>query len=266
MKKSIHKIMLLCGLLLASAGAYSQCEIKNDYFQAGEKLSYDMYFKYGIIYTKAGAATLSVKNDVYEGEDAYKVSLAAKLTGAANKIYSLSDTLSSYLTKDIVPLAYSKDAHEDGDYNTERATFKYENGNVIARNISRRNGNLRYDTTHVSPVCVYDMVSILYYARTLDYGSMKKGDKVSVAGIVGRRKKNMDVVYQGIETVKANDNREYYCLKLSIQMNDDAFENKDEAMKVYLTNDINRIPVRIDSKLKIGSTRVVLKKYEGLKN
>lgn len=266
MNRLIITLITFTAFVLSCININAQCKIENTYFKAGEHLSYDLYFKYGIIYTKAGSSTLTVKNDTYNGENVYKTALAAKLNGLASKVYSLSDTLSAYLTKDVVPLAYSKDAHEDGDYNTERATFTYTDGKIHARNISRRNGKLRYDTTHVVNSCIYDMVSILYYARTINYNSMKKGDKVTVQGLVGRRTKNMDIIYQGIETIKANDDREYYCIKLSIQMNDDAFANKEEAMKVFLSNDSNRIPIRIDSKLKIGSTRVILNKYSGLNN
>lgn len=253
-------------MLLATTNAGAQCKIENTYFKAGEMLTYDLYFKYGIIYTKAGGSTLSVQNAVYEGEEVLKASLTAKLGGLANKVYSLADTLSAYMTPDVVPLAYTKDAHEDGDYSTERATFTYKDGDIHARNISVRNGKQRYDTTHVVQTCIYDMVSILYYARTVNYNTMKKGDKVTVKGLVGRKHTNIDVIHQGIEKMKANDGRQYYCIKLSLQMNDDAFADKEEAMKVYITNDANRIPIRIDSKLKFGSTRVILNKYEGLKN
>lgn len=227
---------------------------------------YDLYFKYGIIHTKAGISTLKVTNETYGGKDAYKLTLTAKSSGAARKLYSLTDTLVSYITKDISPIAYMKDAHEKGDYHTERATFEYTPNGIKARNISKKNQNLRYDTTHVTRTCIYDMLSIVFYVRTLNYEAMKKGDKVAVQGLVGRKNANMNIVYQGVETVQANDDREYYCLKLSLVIKDDAFDNSEEAMKVYITNDSNRIPVRIDSKLKVGSTRTVLKSYSGLKH
>ena len=260
------KLVALCFIMLPFAKLGAQCETENTYFQGGELLTYDLYFKYGILYTKAGHSEMSVTDDTYKGKDAYKLTLTARSTGAARSLFSLTDTLSAYITKKLVPLAYSKDAHEKGDYNTERATFDYSSGMPKVRNISKRNNKVRYDSTYVSKTCIYDMVSIVFYARTLNYESMKKGDRVTVTGLAGRSKTNMNIIYQGIETVKANDGREYYCIKLSLTVNDDAFDNEDEAMKVYFTNDFNRVPVRIDSKLKVGSTRVILKGYQGLRN
>lgn len=266
MKITGTKIVLLILLLLSATRMNAQCEVQNKCFQAGEHLTYDLYFKYGIIYTKAGTSRLGVTNSTYEGKDAYKLTLTAKSSGAARKLYALDDTLTSYITKDISPLAYRKDAHEKSDYLTERATFKYTPQGIRARNINKKNNKLRYDTTHVVQSCIYDMVSILFYVRTLNFEPMKKGDKVAVHGLVGRKNANMDIIYQGIETVKGNDDREYYCLKLSLVINDDAFDNCEEAMKVYITNDLNRIPIRVDSKLKVGSTRIILRSYSGLRN
>lgn len=244
----------------------AQCEVTNNQFQAGEVLTYDLYFKYGVIYTKAGKTVLRVRNETYNGESAYKMTLTANSSGVVKAFFSISDTLSTYMTRKLVPLAYTKDAHEGGNHTTERAKYTYSPGRVELRNINIRNGNLRYDTTLVSNTCMHDMLGIVYYARTLDYSSMKKGDKISVPFWSGNKKINMDIIYSGIESMTANDDREYNCIKLILNMNDKAFEDKKETMQVFMTDDSNRIPVRIDTKLKIGSTRVILKSFKGQKH
>lgn len=244
----------------------AQCEANNNSFKEGEFLEFDLYFRYGLIYTKAGISTLSVADVKYKNKDAYKMMLTANSVGAAKVVYSLADTLTSYTTKHIVPLAYQKDAHEGSDYRTERATYDYSSGKIRLRNINKKNNSLRYDTTLVSDKCIYDMLSIVYYARTLDYNKMKKGDQVTVSFLSGRKKVNMNIEHHGFESVQANDGRKYNCIKLILAINERAFEDKNEAMKVYITADPNHIPIRIDSKLKVGSTRALLKSYKGQRN
>lgn len=209
---------------------------------------------------------MSVADAQYKSRNAYKMVLTANSIGTAKAVFPVADTLTSYTTKNMVPLAYLKDAHEGEDYRTERATYDYSTGKVRLRNINKKNEHLRYDTTLVSDECMYDMLSIVYYARTLNYGSMKKGDEVTVSFLSGRKKVNMTIVHQGVEGVQANDGRKYSCIKLSLKMNERAFEDKNETMKVYITEDMNRIPIRIDSKLRVGSTRVLLKSYKGQRN
>lgn len=263
--KTTIRLIILSVITLFSIQLKAQCEIHNTSFKGGEFLQFDLYFKYGLLYTKAGSSTLSIENAKYKSKDAYKMMLTANSSGAAKAVFSISDTLTSYTTKKIVPLAYIKDAHEGGDYRTERATYEYSGGTIKLRNINKKNNKLRYDTTLVSKDCMYDMLSIVYYARTLDYDNMKKGDQVTVSFLSGRKKVNMHIEHHGYENVSANDGRKYNCVKLVLMINEKAFEDKNEAMKVYITNDFNRIPIRIDSKLKVGSTRAILKKYSGQK-
>lgn len=255
--------ILIIFLIFGCVHSNAQCKIENIYFKAGEELIYDMYFKYGLINTKAGKSSMTISNDKLDGADVLKMQLIGNTSGFASKFVSLSDTLSSFMTKGLVPLAYFKNAHETGDYTIEKATYSYHNNKIIINTNRIKNGEPRFDEELSSESCIYDMLSVVYYARTLDYSTMKKGDKVSISFLSGRNIANMSIEDHGIEVVNANDNKKYECIKLVLVINADAFEDKKEAMTVYITNDSNRIPVRIDSKLKIGSTRAVLKNHKG---
>ncbi|WP_165021165.1 MULTISPECIES: DUF3108 domain-containing protein [unclassified Dysgonomonas] len=265
-KKTI-KVIFTLFILFSSIQANGQCKIENKYFQAGEDLNYDLYFKYGIIYTKAGKSSLRTVSEKYNGKDAYKMSLLAESTGAAKSVFTLNDTLSSYMTKDLIPLAFTKDAHEGKEYTKENITYTYgKGGNVTIRTKRVKNGEPRFDETLSSPNCVYDMISVVFYARTLDYSKMKQGDEAAVEFMAGKKKVYMVIEHQGTEIIKGNDDKKYDCIKLVLSMSNGnklAFEDKEEAMRVYITNDNNRMPVRLDSKLKVGSTRAILKSYSG---
>lgn len=248
----------------------AQCKIKNTFFQEGESLEYDLYFKYGLIYTKAGSSSLKTSQATVNGTNAYKSSLVAASSGAAKKFFSLNDTLTSYMSKDISPLKYVKNAHEGNDYTKEELIYSYPtNGGVSIKTKRIKNGTQSFDEVITKDGCTYDLVSILFYARTLDYSAMKKGDIKSVQFISGKNDGYMVIEHDGIETIEANDDKKYECIKLVLSISvsgKNAFADKKEAMKVYITNDNNRIPIRLDSKLKVGSTRAILKSYKGNKH
>lgn len=265
MKRKLTTLALIV-LALVSMDVGAQCKIDNRFFQAGEQMTYDLYFKYGLLYKKAGKSYLKVQNDNYNGESIYKASLIAKSEGVVRKIFSLNDTLTSYMTRALVPLEFHKNAHEGKEHTVERAVYTYDNEktNVHVRRV--KNGQLRFDENHSANSCVYDMISVVYYARTLDYSKMKKGDEYSVEFMSGKKKAYMVIEFQGVEKIEGNDDKKYSCIKLVLSIangNKLAFDNKEEAMKVYITNDSNRMPVRLDSKLKVGSTRAILKSYQG---
>lgn len=258
--------LLFLSVMIGISSLSAQCKVKNDFFQAGEEMTYDLYAKIGPFHTKAGKSILSTVAVNYKNVNAYKVSLIAESTGNVKKIFVLNDTLVSYMTKDVVPLAYIKDAHEGKDNTHETVTYTYSGGNKIDINVKRhKNGANKFDENISSSNCIYDMASVVMYARTLDYSSMKEGDDVKVEFMSGRKKVKMIIEHDGLESIKANNKVNYDCIKLILSISDDAFTNKEEAMRVYITNDKNRMPVRLDSQLKIGTTRAILKTYKGNK-
>lgn len=253
--------MVFAGL---SQSVSAQCSVKNTFFDAGETMVYDLSFKYGIIQKRAGFAKITTTNATYNGQSAYKMTLVSATEGVVRKAFSLNDTLSCYTTKDLRPLAYHKFAHEDGDYTKEVVTYNYSGSNITIKSDRVKNGTPRFNETFNVGQCTYDMMSVVFYARTLDYTKMKEGSATKIYFISGKNRMSMDVIYQGKENLKLGDGLTYSCLKLSLRINDKAFDSK-EAMKVYVTDDQNRMPVRIDSKLKIGQTRAILKSYKGNK-
>lgn len=265
-KKIFSLLFILLIVTLNTATSKAQCEIENKYFQAGENLEYDLYIKLGFASTKGGFARLKTQSVNYAGNDAYKMSLISESEGLARKVFSLSDTLVSYTTKNIVPLAYKKDAHEGGDYTKENLTYKYlGNGGVDIRSIRYVNGNFKFDEAIKAPGCTYDLVSILFYCRTLNFSNMVDGNETVVNFISGKKMGSMKIHYNGKESVKANDRNKYNCIKLTLYIADEAFNNGKEAMKVYITDDANRMPIKLETKLKVGSTRAILKRYTGNK-
>lgn len=246
---------------------FAQCRIENNAFESGEELTYDLYYKYGIMNPKAGVATLTTTITNYRGRNVYKTELKARTTGLVNSMFSVRDTLTGYLDMNLVPMLFTKGALEGGDYTDERQIYTYDkDGDVSIRAIRNYNGELSFDETIITPKCTYDMVSILAYARTLDYSGMRNGENTAVQFISGKRLVNMYIRYLGIAKKKINDGKKYDAIQLSLVVLDDAFKDKEEAMSVLLTNDENKLPLMIESNLKIGKMRVVLKKYSGNKN
>lgn len=240
----------------------AQCAIENKYFKEGEYLTYDLYIKLAAT-MKGGVASLSTQSVKYAGQDAYKMTMISESQGFVRKMFALNDTLACYMSKDLVPLAYTKDAHEGDDHTIEKLAYSYEGNNVKIRSVRHKNGTFRFDETLSFSGCTYDLMSILFYARTLDYSSMTNGSETKVNFVTGKQKVSMRIVYNGKERVKANDGKTYNCMKLTLYILDEAFNDGKEAMKVSITDDDNRLPIKVETKLKVGSTRVILKSYKG---
>ncbi len=264
-KQKITSILLLFFFLI-SMGVEAQCKLKNTAFASGENIRYDLYLNLAFFNARAGRGSLTVTEANYRGENAYKMVMLLNTTGLANNLYAVNDTLTSFVDKDLRPLLFTKEAFEGKDYSVERQSYTYDGEKIKIRAFRLWNGKEQFDQVVNTDQCTYDYLSILPYIRNLDYAGMKAGDRHPVRFIAGRKPVNMYVNYQGISTVKANNGKNYEVINLTMTILDDAFTNQKEALRASITNDKNRIPVIIDTTLKIGSIRAVLRDVSGTRN
>jgi len=263
-RKNHYKIIsILFSFIFVFTAMNGQCKVTNNAFSSGEKISYDLYFNYGIINARAGKGSLSVTEANYRGVNAYKTVMTLNTSGLAGNIYSVNDTLTSFVDKDLRPLLFTKEAAEGKDYSVERQAFSYQNNQITIRAVRTWNGEERFDETVTTDRCTYDYLSVLSYVRNIDYTGMKPGDSHFIQFISGRRPVQMYVNYLGKSTVKANNGKRYEVINISMTIRDDAFTDQKEALKASITNDQNRIPVVIDTHLKMGVVRAVLKDLSG---
>lgn len=264
---NINKTIILLLLpLFVFLQAEAQCKVTNSAFLSGEEIQYDLYFNYGILNARAGKGSLSVAEANYRGQNTYKTVMVLNTSGIAGNLYAVNDTLTSYVDMDLRPLLFTKEALEGKDYSVERQAYTYRENEISIRAIRHRNGKERFDEVVKTNQCTYDYLSVLSYVRNIDYTGMKAGDRKFIQFISGRRPVQMYVNYLGTSSMKANNGKSYQVINISMTIHDKAFPDPKEALKASLTNDENRIPVVIDTHLKIGSIRAVMRKVTGVRH
>ncbi|MDR0422174.1 MAG: DUF3108 domain-containing protein [Proteiniphilum sp.] len=244
----------------------AQCELTNTAFASGEDIRYDLYLNVAFLNARAGRGSLSVTEANYRGENAYKMVMLLNTSGLAGNIYTVNDTLTSFIDMNLRPLLFTKEASEGKDYSVERQSYSYEKGAVNIRAFRLWRGAEQYDETITTDHCTYDYLSVLPYIRNLNYTGMNPGDRHHIRFISGKKPVNMYVNYQGISKIRANNGKKYEVINLSLTILDEAFNDPKDALKASLTNDENRIPVIIDTTLKIGSIKAVLRSVSGVRH
>lgn len=264
--KKIKTTIIILLFAIVPQWMQAQCKITNTAFKSGENIEYDLYFNYGIANIRAGKGSLSITESNYRGQAAYKTHMLLNTSGLAGNVYTVNDTLTSYIDMDMRPLLFTKEAFEGKDYSTERQQYSYSDDIINIRAMRTFRGKKEFDETVTTTKCVYDYLSVLSYVRNMDYTGMKKGDKKHIQFLSGKDIVNMSVNYLGTSTIKANNGKRYEVMNISMTILDSAFTNPKEAIKASLTNDSNRIPVVIDTSLRIGSVRGLLRNVTGVRN
>ena len=113
--------------LFCSVGAVeAQCSSLGNVLHHGERVDYDLYFKWGILMPKAGLATLSVEESTYENNPSWLYRLLFRTSGMIEKIYKMRDTLDCHFSKEDARLLFSTKHSDEKDYYLiDDLTFTY---------------------------------------------------------------------------------------------------------------------------------------------
>ena len=228
-------------------------KIENNAWTFGENLEYRVH--YGLI--NAGKITLKVENGLRELQQrkAYHVNAEGFSVSGFDWIFKVRDHFETFIDdKAIVPLQFQK-RMEEGDYkDTDFAIFSHAKKKVFAKK----------GTVEV-PANVQDVVSAIYYARTLDVKNAKPGQVFPIQVYLDGEVFMLGIKYLGRETINT-DVGSIRAIKIQpMVVADRVFSDKDGLM-LWVSDDENKVPLRVEAELLVGSLKVDLIKHSGLKH
>lgn len=229
-------------------------QAQNLAFQPGEKITYTVFYSVIGIYVNAGTATITAKQTKYGNHDAFHIVGEGKTNSKYNWIMKVRDRYESYIhAQTLQPLKFIRNI-EEGDYR------KYEE--IIFD--QKANTATTSKGVFKVPEQVQDVVSSLYYARNIDYSKYKPGDKIHFTMFLDEELYDMYVKYAGRERIKTKYGT-FNAIKLKPLLLKGRVFNGGEKMTIWITDDPNHIPVRVESPLTVGSIKMDLMGHHNLK-
>lgn len=226
-----------------------------------ENLHYVISYKWGLIHKDAGEATLSLRN---QGSN-YQLILAAKTKPWADKFYQVRDTLlGTVRIKDMRPLSYSKIAHEKGKFSKDVITYSYS-GNKATGYCKRlrqdKNGviNESEKTLNASGP-VYDMLSVFYYLRLINYDDLQKGNVIKATVFSGSKAETITIKCLGKESIKLRDKSVREAYHIQFNFTTGGKKKSSDDIDSWISTDSQHIPLYLVGKLPVGQVRVYFTK------
>ena len=240
-----------------SAALHAQCPTENTAFKAGERLTYDLYFHWKFIWVKCGAANYTMKSANYKGQSVLRNDLLFTSNKRCDAVFTMRDTLISYITPQLVPLYFRKGSLEGKNYTVDEVWYTYPNGKShVKQHFLNRHGEWS-EHHHESDDCNYDMLSILSLARSFNPKNYKIGQRIHFPMATGKYVEEQTLVYRGKKDWKANDGKTYHCLIFSLLDYEEKTKEK-ELLRFFVTDDHRHMPVRIDFYLRFGTAKAYL--------
>ena len=255
---------LLVLVLFSSSGLSAQFSSdshgfeKESAFKPGEWLKFRIH--YGIL--NASYATLHLTKDSIGDVPVYHVVGKGKTTGFASIFFKVDDTYESYFgRKDGRPYRFIRKINEGGYTRDAEINFDYQD-QVAHYHDKKKQEKMRFDIGG----SVHDLISAFYFLRnTYEVEDLVVGKSIDLDvlfdddGIFRFRLK-----YLGKEVLKTKYGN-VECLKFRPIVQSGRVFKEEESLSLWVSNDRNKIPIRIQADLMVGSIKADLDGYNSLK-
>lgn len=230
----------------------------NDAFQDGEWFQFRM--RYGFL--NASYAIATVRETTFKDQAVYHVSATGKTTGFARWFFKVDDYFDSYFEKDIVrPIRFVRNISEGNYKRHVEIDFDHNNKSGIMHDL------LRKTKTEISfAPNLQDLVSTFYFLRNhFDLEGIQVGETASLHMIYDKKPFAFQFRFLGYENVKTKFGV-VPCVKFRPYVEEGRIFKKKSGLSLWVSNDNNRIPIKVVAELSVGSLDVDLVDFKGLKH
>jgi hypothetical protein len=230
------------------------CGTHNTAFIAGETITFNVYYNIIGLYVNAGAATFTNTLEKLNGSTVYHVVGDGKSNANYDWIFKVRDRYETYFdTATLQPLKFIRNISEGGFKQIDNVTFNKQTNTAITNK-----GVFKV------PSCIQDVLSSIYYARNINFNSYKVDDKIPFDMFLDDKVYNLYLRYLGKEVVKTKYGK-FHAIKFRPLLVKGTMFKGGEEMVVWVTDDANHIPVRIESPIIVGSVKVDMMNYTNLR-
>lgn len=261
----IYLFLLSFIILSLPKMAESQCLPQSTAYQAGEEIWYDVKYNWGIIWVDAGEVMFKVDEAKWKGADAYWFKGYGRSMPKWDWVYKVRDTFDAIGTlEQLRPLYFHRNTSEGKYQVNNKYWFDTKNKNIKSETYNS-DDKKKLKETIPNEDCIWDVLSAIYYARNLDFTNHQQNEKIPFNLIVDGKIHNLYVRYLGKEELEMPDKTRYNTIKFSALLVEGTIFDGGEDLTVWVTDDKNKIPLKVQAKIQVGWVKAFLKSTKGLK-
>lgn len=230
--------------------------IPNNSFGTGEKVEYRVH--YGFINAAEAKVEVSKSVSMINSRPCYRVNVTGKTVGAFDLISKVRDTWRSYIdTSAILPHLFERHIQENRYRKEEKIYFNHNKDQAVS--------SVKDETkTFNVPNNIHDIISGYFFLRTIDFDKVSEGEIIEVPTFFDGEVYKLRVRYVGKDVIKTKFGKTRV-LRINPLIPDNKFFKGEGAMRLWVSDDSNKIPLKAQVELMIGSLEMDLKSYKGLR-
>lgn len=263
------KYLYLLIILVTGYSAYGQDtlffpEVYHNPVKRGETLEYKVNFGFFTV----GRAQIVTSEKLYRvnGRPCYKVEVRGKTSGAADWVAKVEDVWGTYMDSlSFMPIMGYRQIKENSYRKNELTKFDQKNQMVELKVLNQKTGDFNESLIFKTLEPVRDLVSGYSFLRTLDYDQKVKGDSITIYGVFEDNFYDFKILYGGKEKIKTALGEFTACKLIPVMPNNKLFSGEN-AITIWLSDDENKIPLKIEADLVIGKAGCEIMGVNHLKN
>lgn len=264
--KQILILLSTLGLLLGNLDSlHAQmdampCEVENTTWDTGEQLTYKIYYNWKFVWIPAGEVIFTVS----ESDETYDFKVVGKTYASYDPFFKVRDYYYSSVDKVTGQPVYFTRYVEEGKYvRYDSLYFDYES-QMIHEYYGKTQETTKYFQFDMDD-CTQDMVSILYHLRNYQQSEITPGNDLPINVFFDKEYFDLNIAVRDVYEEKIKGIGEHEVIHLNPQIvTGSVFQDGDE-MSIYVLNDESKIPLLIESAVKVGSVKAILIDVENTK-
>ena len=239
------------------------CTIYNSAFQHGEELTYKVYYNLNFVWVPAGEVVFRVN----EVDEQFHYSVKGWTYSSYEWFFKVRDYYDTYVEKgSLLPTLSIRDVREGGYTLYDKINFDQKKNTAFSTR-GRSKDKIKESKEYKVDPCMHDILSLVYYIRNLDFTKMYSGQKVPVKIFIDKEVWPLNMTYKGKVAKKSiHGLGKFNTIEFSPQVIEGEYFKKGTEMKIWATDDKNKVPLLIESPVAVGSVKAVLKSYKGLRS
>jgi hypothetical protein len=231
--------------------------VQDNSFKEGEWFKFRIH--YGIF--NASYASLRVHEKTLNGKEVFHVVGKGKSTGLLDLFFKVDDNYETYFDKaDGRPYRFIRKIDEGGHTKNIEILFDHDKKEALVKDKKRKR-----ESVHKFEGTVQDMLSSYYYLRNeIDPSTLKKGQEIKMKMFFDKENYNFKLKFLGREVLSTKFG-DVPCLKFRPIVQSGRVFKEEESLTVWVSDDQNKMPIRIKADIIVGSIKADLDAYKGLK-
>lgn len=222
------------------------------------------WFKFRVHYglLNAGYASMEVNETNLNNKDIYHVVGKGWSTGAVHAFFKVRDNYETYIDKENgLPYRFIRQIDEGGHTRDIQVDFNHTLKKAYVLDKKHKT-----NSTYSIPGNVQDMLSAFYYLRNdLNDNKLVPGQEYKLNMFYGDESHDFKLKFLGREVIKTKFGKIATLKFRPYVLAGRVFEEK-ESLTFWVSDDKNKMPVKISAKLAVGSLDASLDEFKGLKH